>query len=90
MFENEKKAVLDTALEIKRNHLISLCGGNISVRLPDGTFLVTPSGMIYEDMVPDDVVRVNGDGIAVEAPAVPAATPPPCFIFFKRCHGSMR
>jgi len=84
MFENEKKAVLDTALEIKRNHLISLCGGNISVRLPDGTFLVTPSGMIYEDMVPDDVVRVNGDGIAVEGSRRPSSDTPALLYIFQK------
>ena len=66
MFEKEKKDVLEAALEIKRNHLVALCGGNISVRLDDGTFLVTPSGMIYEDMTPDDVVRVDANGIVVD------------------------
>ena len=46
MFELEKKSMLDAALEMKRNRLVALCGGNISMRLPDGSFLVTPSGMI--------------------------------------------
>lgn len=84
MFENEKKAVLDAALEIKRNHLISLCGGNISMRLPDGTFLVTPSGMIYEDMTPNDVVRVNADGMTAEGSRRPSSDTPALLYIFQK------
>lgn len=82
MFENEKKAVLDAALEIKHNHLVALCGGNISLRLPDGTFLVTPSGMIYEDMVLDDVVRVDASGIPLEGPRRPSSDTPALLYIF--------
>ena len=46
MFEREKKQVLNTALEIKRCGLVSLSGGNVSLRAGDGQYLVTPSGMI--------------------------------------------
>lgn len=84
MFENEKKAVLDTALEIKHNHLVALCGGNISMRLPDGTFLVTPSGMIYEDMVPDDVVRVDANGVPVEGSRRPSSDTPALLYIFRQ------
>lgn len=79
-----KKAVLDAALEIKRNHLVALCGGNISTRLPDGTFLVTPSGMVYEDMVPDDIVRVNGTGKVVEGTRRPSSDTPALLYIFKQ------
>lgn len=73
MYEVEKKAVLDAALEMKHNRLVSLCGGNISVRLPDDTYLVTPSGMVYEEMVPDDVVRVDAAGKVVEGARRPSS-----------------
>ena len=59
MFENEKKQVLDAALEIKRCSLVSLSGGNISMRVGEDRYLVTPSGMIYEEMVPDDVCLIE-------------------------------
>ena len=48
MYEEEKREIIRTALEMLRYGLITLTGGNISVRLPDGTFLATPSGMLYE------------------------------------------
>lgn len=83
MFENEKKAVLDAALEIKRNHLIALCGGNISVRLSDGTFLVTPSGMIYEEMTPEDIVRVDASGVPLESTRRPSSDTPALLYIFR-------
>lgn len=60
MFEREKEKVLKTALEIKRNHLISLSGGNVSARVGQEQYLVTPSGMAYEEMIPQDVCLING------------------------------
>lgn len=66
MFEREKKQVLDTALEIKKNGLVSLSGGNVSLRVGEGLYLMTPSGMIYEEMVPDDVCLIDDAGSVVE------------------------
>ena len=73
MFKKEREDVLQAALEIKRNHLVALCGGNISVRLPDGTFLVTPSGMMYEDMTWEDVVRVDRNGNVLDGSRKPSS-----------------
>jgi len=64
MFEQEKKLVLSAALEIKENKLISLSGGNVSMRVGKAKYLVTPSGMVYEDMTPEDVVLID-DGCRV-------------------------
>ncbi len=61
MYEEEKREIIWTALEILRYGLITLTGGNISVRLPDGTFLATPSGMLYESMEPEDIVHIRAD-----------------------------
>jgi L-ribulose-5-phosphate 4-epimerase len=62
MFEKEKQAVLDAALKLDRYGLVALSGGNVSERMPTGEVLVTPSGMIYDDMVADDVLVVDLDG----------------------------
>ena len=55
MFLEEKKKIIDAGIKLDRYGLISLAGGNVSMRMPTGEILVTPSGMIYEDMEPDDV-----------------------------------
>lgn len=66
MFESEKRQVLETALKLDRYGLIALSGGNVSWRMPSGEVLVTPSGMIYDEMVPEDVLVVNLDGEILE------------------------
>lgn len=66
MFEKEKKEVIKAGMKLDRYELIALSGGNVSWRMPSGEILVTPSGMIYEDMVPEDVLVVDIDGNIIE------------------------
>lgn len=73
MFENEKKQVLNAALEIKRCSLVSLSGGNISMRVGEDRYLVTPSGMIYEEMLPEDVCLIDGKCRVVEGIRKPSS-----------------
>ena len=73
MFEQEKKQVLDTALEIKRCGLVSLSGGNVSLRVGEGQYLVTPSGMIYEEMVPEDVCLIDDECRVIEGERKPSS-----------------
>ncbi len=72
MYEKEKQAVIDTALKIKEYGLIALAGGNVSMRLPDGDILVTPSGTYYETMKPQDVLLMDIDGIVKEGDLKPS------------------
>ena len=73
MFEKEKKQVLDAALEIRRCSLVSLSGGNIRMRVGEDRYLVTPSGMIYEQMVPEDVCLIDGTCRVVEGNRKPSS-----------------
>ena len=73
MWEAEKASVLNAALEIKKNHLVSLSGGNVSIRVAEDRYLVTPSGMIYEDMVPDDICVIDGKCNLVEGCRKPSS-----------------
>ena len=66
MFEKQKQEVLNAALKLDRYGLIALSGGNVSWRMPSGEVLVTPSGMIYDDMVADDVLVVDIEGNILE------------------------
>jgi L-fuculose-phosphate aldolase len=40
--------------------------GNVSARTPDGNVLVTPSGLDYAILEPEDVVLVDLDGKMLE------------------------
>lgn len=56
MYEREKQEMIEAALALKENRLIALSGGNVSVRMPNKDYIVTPSGMSYDGMVPDDLI----------------------------------
>ena len=68
MFEDTKRQIIKAGMSLDRYGLIALSGGNVSVRMPSGEILVTPSGMIYEDLVEDfsDVLLIAVAGGAVD------------------------
>jgi L-ribulose-5-phosphate 4-epimerase len=66
MYEDIKKEIIKTALMLKEYRLIALSGGNVSVKTTAGHVVVTPSGMLYETMVPEDVVVIDMDGNIIE------------------------
>ena len=73
MFEAEKQQVLNAALEIKKSGLVSLSGGNVSMRVGISLYLVTPSGMLYEEMKPNDVCLINAKCETVEGARKPSS-----------------
>jgi len=66
LYEKEKREIIHAALEIKENRLVSLTGGNVSIRTEAGHVLVTPSGMPYEGMKEDDIIVLTLQGERVE------------------------
>jgi len=72
MFENEKKELIKAGIMLDRYGLIALGGGNVSVRMPTGEILMSPSGMMYEELVPDDVVVMDIDGNIIEGSRRPS------------------
>lgn len=66
MFEKEKADILKACLRMDKYGLIALSGGNVSLRTETGEVIVTPSGMIYEDMVPEDMLVVDLEGNIIE------------------------
>lgn len=65
MFEPIKKEIIRAGVLMDRYQLIAMTGGNVSVRHQDH-ILVTPSGMMYETMVEDDIVVLDPEGTVVE------------------------
>jgi L-fuculose-phosphate aldolase len=59
--ETERRALLETALEMNRAGINQGTSGNVSVRIEDG-FLITPTGMPYSDVAPADLVSMQFDG----------------------------
>jgi L-ribulose-5-phosphate 4-epimerase len=83
MYEKEKQNILACALKMEQYQLIKLSGGNISMRMPDGNFLITPSALLYDQMVSDDVVLVNEHGKLVEGTRRPSSDTQAMLYIFK-------
>lgn len=66
MYENEKQAIIEAGITLDRYGLIALSGGNISVRTAKNEILMTPSGMIYEQLSSDDIVVMDLNGKIIE------------------------
>lgn len=62
MYEAERKEIIDAARMLDRYGLIALSGGNVSLRVKGDAILVTPSGMFYDTMVPEDILLVDLEG----------------------------
>ena len=73
MYENEKKAVLAAARKLREYNLISLTGGNVSLRVGEDRFLVTPSGMDYNEMNYDDVCLIDSKVNLIEGKRKPSS-----------------
>jgi len=62
-----KQRIIDMGVCLIRRGLVIGTAGNISARLPGMDYLyVTPSGMPYEELVPDDIVGIDYEGNVVE------------------------
>jgi L-fuculose-phosphate aldolase len=60
-------AVLAAAKDMLRKGLVEGTAGNISARQEDGTIVITPSSVDYEDMQLDDLVVINAEGETLAA-----------------------
>ena len=68
--------VLDTALRLCQDGLIRLSAGNISARMDDGLIALTPAGLLYSKMRPDDIAIVDSDGQLLDGGRPPSSESP--------------
>ena len=54
-----RKQIIDACLYLKKTGLIARTWGNVSARLNDKEFIITPSGLDYELTKPEDLVIVK-------------------------------
>jgi L-ribulose-5-phosphate 4-epimerase len=67
LLEDLRKEVLAAALNLLKYGLVTLTGGNVSGRdKSTGYVAITPSGMDYEKLTPEDIVIVDMDGNKVD------------------------
>jgi L-fuculose-phosphate aldolase len=68
--------VIDAVRELDRQGYLPGSTGNVSVRADDGTVLITPSGLAYADVEPDDLILVDLDGNQLEGGLKPSTETP--------------
>ena len=68
-----RQQVFDTTLALVDIQLIRLSAGNVSVRMPDGNFAITPSAILYKEMDPKDIVIIDSDGNIVDGDKKPSS-----------------
>ncbi len=74
MLEQLKEQVCKLHLELPKNDLVKWTGGNISARDPEtGLVVIKPSGVLYEDLRPEDHVVVDLEGKIVEGSLKPSS-----------------
>ncbi len=64
--EEIRRKIIDTCLWLTKMGLVIGTWGNVSVRLADGNYLITPSKVGYDVMQPEDLVVLDPDGNTVK------------------------
>lgn len=68
-----QQQILETTLNLVKIDLIRISSGNVSMRLPDGNVAITPSGVLYSIMEPEDVVIMDLDNNVVQGKYKPSS-----------------
>ncbi len=71
--EEAKRLVVEAWKKLIETGLIARTWGNVSARISDTQFVITPSGRAYEDLTPDDIVTVNIEDCAYEGDIKPSS-----------------
>lgn len=73
---NLREQVVEIARRMSDSGLVTGTSGNVSARTPEGGVLITPSGMDYGRLEPDDVVLVTVEGGITAGPLEPSSETP--------------
>ena len=68
-----KKLVIRAGKELLNSGLIVRTWGNISCRVSETQFVITPSGLAYEDLIPEQIVLVNIEDCTYEGEIKPSS-----------------
>lgn len=65
-FQREEQALIHAGVRLDRRNLIAGTEGNLSLRLGDGSILITGSGAFKGELTERDLLRVSLDGEVIE------------------------
>ena len=68
-----RKHIIEVSRELHEVGLLVRTWGNISQRIDENSFLITPSGIKYEDLSPEMIVKVNINDLSYEGDVLPSS-----------------
>ncbi|MBQ6019340.1 MAG: class II aldolase/adducin family protein [Clostridia bacterium] len=68
-----KQLVIDAGLNLVKCGLIARTWGNVSCRIDENSFVITPSGIAYENLTPEKIVLVNIADCSYEGDVKPSS-----------------
>lgn len=71
--EEAKRLVVEAGKKLLETGLIARTWGNVSARISETQFVITPSGRAYDTLTPDEVVVVNIDDCSHEGDIKPSS-----------------
>lgn len=71
-----RERILETGIYLLDKGLVAGTWGNISVRISENQFAITPSGRNYRTIQPEDIVIVNASGEIIEGQLTPSSELP--------------
>jgi L-ribulose-5-phosphate 4-epimerase len=86
MLEKLRREICQWNKELPKNGLVAWTSGNVSGRDPKtGLIVIKPSGVVYEDLTPQNMVIVDPDGKRIEGKLNPSVdTPTHLYIYRQR------
>ena len=72
-YEKIRKEIVDVCLFLRDKGYVFGTWGNVSVRLPDGNMLITPSRIDYAEMRTEDIVEITTDGKIILGDKLPTS-----------------
>jgi L-ribulose-5-phosphate 4-epimerase len=75
-FQDIRKQVYNTTMEAVEAGLIYLSAGNISARVDEDKIAITPGGIKYSKLRPEDIAIVSLDGEFIDGPHKPSSETP--------------
>jgi len=70
---DKRKAIIKTALALNETGLSAGASGNVSARVENEGFLITPSGVKYHKLRPEDIVFMDFAGNVLQGDYVPSS-----------------
>lgn len=88
MPDDQKTELVEVCYLMAEQRLTSATGGNVSVKMPDGTFLVTPSRLHKRRVKAKDLIRIDDAGTILEGKRTPTSEVPMHLAVYRAISGA--